>query len=154
MEEESKSCTGVLLRTDLIRHGHPTLFGRWAWMATPCQSSSQMDTRARFLFFFHNVLLHYQHHISKNWRVILPCSYFWNSAQYAGIVRTRGLPWDAMWPKSKTTLLVSRFEYPNHKPFLLKVFLVHTYGELIYTWKMIQPGIFSRFSQPAHFSRL
>ena len=27
-------------------------------------------------------------------------------------------------------------------------------GELIYTCKMIQPGIFSRFSQPVHFSRL
>ena len=27
-------------------------------------------------------------------------------------------------------------------------------GELIYTCKMIQPAIFSRFSQPAHFSRL
>jgi hypothetical protein len=26
-------------------------------------------------------------------------------------------------------------------------------GELIYTCKMIQPGIFSRFSQPVHFSR-
>ena len=27
------------------------------------------------------------------------------------------------------------------------------YGELIHTRKMIQPGVFSRFSQPAHFSR-
>ena len=28
-----------------------------------------------------------------------------------------------------------------------------TNGELIYTCKMIQPGIFSRFSQPVHFPR-
>ena len=28
-----KSCTCVLLRADLTGHGHPTLFGRWAWMA-------------------------------------------------------------------------------------------------------------------------
>ena len=27
-------------------------------------------------------------------------------------------------------------------------------GELIYTCKMIQPGIFSRFSQPVYFSKL
>ena len=27
MEKELKSCTGVLLRADLTRHGHPTLFG-------------------------------------------------------------------------------------------------------------------------------
>ena len=28
-----------------------------------------------------------------------------------------------------------------------------TDGELIYTCQMFQPGIFSRFSQPVHFSR-
>ena len=28
------------------------------------------------------------------------------------------------------------------------------FGELIYACKIIQPGIFSRFSQPVHFSRL
>ena len=31
---------------------------------------------------------------------------------------------------------------------------VLTLGELIYTCKIIQPGIFSRFSQPVYFSRL
>ena len=31
---------------------------------------------------------------------------------------------------------------------------IMSHGELIYTCKMIQPGIFSRFSQPVHFSRL
>ena len=35
----------------------------------------------RILIIIHNVLLHYQHHISKNWRPILPCSYFWTFAQ-------------------------------------------------------------------------
>ena len=34
-------------------------------MAVPCQVSPQKDTCAGFSFFFHNVLLHYQHHISK-----------------------------------------------------------------------------------------
>ena len=35
--------------------------------------SPQKDTRAGFQLIFHNVLLHYQHHIWKNWRPILPC---------------------------------------------------------------------------------
>ena len=35
MENELKSCTGVLLRADLTGHGQPTLFGRWA--GTPVQ---------------------------------------------------------------------------------------------------------------------
>ena len=33
-------------------------------------------------------------------------------------------------------------------------FTYYIIGELIYTCKMIQPGIFSRFSQPVYFSRL
>ena len=41
------------------------------------QVSPQKDTYARFDLFFHNFLLHYQHHISKNWRPILPSSYIW-----------------------------------------------------------------------------
>ena len=40
-----------------------------------------MYTRAGFQFFFHNVLLHYQHHISKHWRPIFCLSYFWTFAQ-------------------------------------------------------------------------
>ena len=83
MEKELISCTGVLLRADLTGHGHSTLFGRWAWMAMPCQVSPQKDTCAGFLFFSHNVLLHYQHHTSKNWRPILSCSCFWTFAHCA-----------------------------------------------------------------------
>ena len=45
-------------------------------MAIPCQVSPQKDARAGF---FHNVLLHFQHHISKNWRPInyFDLLYFW-----------------------------------------------------------------------------
>ncbi len=42
-------------------------------MSMPCQVSPQKAPCAGFQFFFHNVLLHYQHHISKNWRPIFPC---------------------------------------------------------------------------------
>ena len=75
MEKELKSCMGVLFRADLTGHGHPTCFVRKGYFGWPCpvsQVSSEKDTCAGFLFFFHNVLLHYQHHISKNWRPILP----------------------------------------------------------------------------------
>ena len=43
----------------------------------------------------------------------------------------------------------------NHKLFWQVYFsiLEEIVGELIYTCKMIQSGIFSRFSQPVHFSR-
>ena len=42
----------------------------------------QKEARAGFYFFSHNVLLHYYHHISKNWRPILPCSYFWTFTDF------------------------------------------------------------------------
>ena len=42
-------------------------------IAMPCQVSPQEDSHAGFQLFYHNVLLHYQHHISINWRPILPC---------------------------------------------------------------------------------
>ena len=35
---------------------------------------------------------------------------------------------------------------------VLEMGVYSTIGELIYTCKMIQPGIFSRFDQPVHFS--
>ena len=44
----------------------------------------------------------------------------------------------------------------NLFPCILKPFnecTPESFGELIYTCKMIQPGIFYRFSQPVHFSR-
>ena len=36
---------------------------------------------------------------------------------------------------------------------VIRLIIKDSIGELIYTCKMIQPGIFSRFSQPVHFSR-
>ena len=38
-------------------------------------------------------------------------------------------------------------------PFIKHVVTKQTLGKLIYTCKIIQPGIFSRLSQPVHFSR-
>ena len=44
---------------------------------------------------------------------------------------------------------------PTRLHYLVKYLLANEiFGELIYTYKMIQPGIFSRFSQPVYFSRL
>ena len=64
---------GVLLRADLTGHGHPSPSAKKGGMAMPCQVSTQKNIRAGFQFFFHNVLLHYQHHISKHWRPIFAC---------------------------------------------------------------------------------
>ena len=52
--------------------------------------------------------------------------------------------------------LAVRIEWFNHSwicHLWLKIIPFQTFGELIYTCKMIQPGIFSRFSQPVNFSR-
>ena len=46
------------------------------------QRGGVCTTLDRRLVFFHNVLLYYWYQISKNWRPILPCSYFWTLAQY------------------------------------------------------------------------
>ena len=76
MEKELKSYTGVLLRTDLTRHSQFSQsadFCQEGWDGLASQVSPQKDARAGFQFFFHTVLLHFQHHISKNWRPILPC---------------------------------------------------------------------------------
>ena len=35
MEKELKSCTGVLLRADLTRHGHPSPFSQKGWDGQP-----------------------------------------------------------------------------------------------------------------------
>ena len=67
MEKESKSCTGVLLRADLTGHG------QFSQLADFCQKGWDGCALLGQLSKGHNVLLHYQHHISKNWRSILPC---------------------------------------------------------------------------------
>ena len=74
MEKGLKSCTGVLLRAV---SAIPPVLAERAWMAVPCLVSPQKDAPAGYQLFFHNFLLHYQHHISKNWRPILPSSYIW-----------------------------------------------------------------------------
>ena len=64
MEKGFKSCKDVLLRADLF----------WQeGLGWPCP---EKDTR---IGFFHNIKLHYQHHIQKNLRPILPR--FWISTR-------------------------------------------------------------------------
>ena len=59
MEKELKSCMGVLLRTDLTGHGHPTRFGRKGLDGRVLLGQPSKGHRAGLYLFFHNVLLHY-----------------------------------------------------------------------------------------------
>ena len=69
MEKMNKILHGCPFEDCLTGHGHPRPFcpNRWDGRALLGQPSKG------FLLFFHNVLLHYQHHISKYWRPSLPC---------------------------------------------------------------------------------
>ena len=85
MKKELKSCKGVLLRADLTGHGHRTLFDRKGLDGHALLGQPSKGHRAGFLFFFHNVLLHSWHHLSKNWRPIFTCSYFTTFAQCSSV---------------------------------------------------------------------
>ena len=86
MEKELKSCTGVLLRADLTGHSHPTLFGRnwlicWIGHALFRVSHSKGHPCRILIIFPQCSTKFYKYHISKNWRPILLCWYFWTFAQ-------------------------------------------------------------------------
>ena len=65
VEKELKSCTGILFRADLTRHGHPTLFGRNRQIGYTLLGQPSKGLPSRILIFFHNVLLCYQYHIQS-----------------------------------------------------------------------------------------
>ena len=56
MYKESKSCTGVLLRANLIRHGHPTCFGRKGWLGWPCPVRTHVQGfNSLYIVFYYNI---------------------------------------------------------------------------------------------------
>ena len=50
-------------------------------LGRPCPVMSAVEWTPLQGFNSFSILLHYYNHISKNWRPILPCSYFWTFAQ-------------------------------------------------------------------------
>ena len=77
MEKELKSCTGVLSRADLTGHSHSSPFCQNGWDGRALLGQPSKGHPCRILILFpycSTTYIYHYHHISKNWRLILPCS--------------------------------------------------------------------------------